>query len=173
MTKEQKNEMIGMLVEKLNSSANFYLTDASSLTVEKTNQLRRKCFENQIDMQVVKNTLLEKAMERTGKNYAELYEALKGSTAVMFCETANVPARLIQEFRKSSDRPTLKGAYVQESVYLGDNQLEALATIKSKKEMIGEVIGLLQSPAKNVVSALKSSGGKLAGLVKTLQERPE
>jgi len=173
MTKEQKNEMIGMLVEKLNTTANFYLTDASSLTVEKTNQLRRKCFENQIEMQVVKNTLLEKAMERTGKNYAELYSALKGSTAVMFCETANVPARLIQEFRKGSDKPTLKGAFVQESVYIGDNQLEALATIKSKNEMIGEVIGLLQSPAKNVVSALKSSGGKLAGLVKTLQERPE
>ena len=171
MTKAEKNIMIDSLVEKLNSSANIYLTDTSGISVEKINNLRGKCFKNDIKLQVVKNTLLEKAMERTGKNYGEIYASLKGPVAVMFCDTANAPAKLIKEFRKTSDKPVLKAAFVQESVYVGDNQLDALVSIKSKNEMIGEVITILQSPAKNVISGLKASGGKLAGIVKTLSER--
>lgn len=174
MKKSEKNEMIDSLVEKLNNNSNFYLTDISGLTVEKTNALRRKCFENQISLHVVKNTLLQKAMEKTDKDYSELYPILKGSTSVMFCEVANAPAKLIKSFRKEpTDKPVLKGAWVGEGVYIGNNQLGALADIKSKEEVIGEIIGLLQSPAKNVISALKSSGGKLAGIVKTLSEKPE
>jgi large subunit ribosomal protein L10 len=122
---------------------------------------------------VVKNTLLEKAMEKTGKNYEGLNTCLKGTTAVMFCETANTPAKLIKEFRKTNEKPVLKGAYVEESVYIGDNMVDTLATIKSKNELIGDIIALLQSPAKNVVSALSSGGNKLAGIVKTLSEKPE
>ncbi len=173
MTREEKNKAIDALVEQLNNTAHFYLTDTSSLTVEKTNQLRRKCFENSISLQVVKNTLLEKAMEKTGKNYEGLSTCLKGTTAVMFCETANSPAKLIKEFRKTNEKPVLKGAYVEESVYIGDNMVDTLATIKSKNELIGDIISLLQSPAKNVVSALTSGGNKLAGIVKTLSEKPE
>jgi len=171
MTKSEKNIMIDSLVEKLNNSANIYLTDTSGVSVEKINVLRGKCFKNDIKLQVVKNTLLEKAMERAGKNYSEMYATLTGPVAVMFCDTANAPAKLIKEFRKTSEKPLLKSAFVQESVYIGDNQLDALVSIKSKNEMIGEVISILQSPAKNVISALKSSGGKLAGIVKTLSER--
>jgi len=173
MTREEKNKAIDALVERLNSTPHFYLTDTSSLTVEKTNQLRRQCFENAISLQVVKNTLLEKALEKTGKNFEALPTVLKGTTAVMFCESANTPARLIKEFRKTNEKPVLKGAYVEESVYIGDHMVDALATIKSKNELIADVIALLQSPAKNVVSALKSGGNKLSGIVKTLSERPE
>ena len=174
MKKTEKNEMIDSLVDKLNNNPNFYLTDISGLTVEKTNDLRRKCFKSNIALHVVKNTLLQKAMEKTGKDYSELFPILKGSTSVMFCEAASEPAKLIKAFRKDpTDKPLLKGAFVGESVYIGNNQLGALANIKSKEEVIGEIIGLLQSPAKNVISALKSSGGKLAGIVKTLSERPE
>lgn len=174
MTRQEKNQEIDALVEKLEAAAHFYITDTSTLTVEKTNQLRRKCFENQIKLTVVKNTLLQKAFEKSGKDYSELYPCLKGTTAVMFCDTANTPARIIKDFRgDKGEKPALKGAYVQESIYVGDNQLDTLASIKSKNELIGDVIALLQSPAKNVVSALKSSGGKLAGIVKTLSEKPE
>jgi large subunit ribosomal protein L10 len=120
---------------------------------------------------VVKNTLLMKAMERSGKNYGELYGSLAGTTAVMFCEVGNVPAKLIKEFRKTGDKPQLKAAFVEECAYLGDNQLDALVAIKSKNELLGDIIGLLQSPAKNVISALQSGGGKIAGIVKTLSER--
>lgn len=174
MKKSEKNEMIDSLVEKLNNNSNFYLTDISGLTVEKTNSLRRKCFENQISLHVVKNTLLQKAMEKTDKDFSELFPILKGSTSVMFCEVANAPAKLIKSFRKEpTDKPLLKGAFVSESIYIGNNQLGALADIKSKEEVIGQIISMLQSPAQNVISALKSSGGKLAGIVKTLSERPE
>lgn len=173
MRKEEKNIIIDSLAEKLNENANFYLTDISELTVEKTNNLRRLCFNKGIKLHTVKNTLLEKAMIKTGRDYSSLFEALKGSTAIMFHETGNVPAKLIKEFRKTNPKPLLKAAFVEESSYIGDTQLDALENIKSKNELIGDVIALLQSPAKNVVSALQSGKNKLAGIVKTLSERPE
>ncbi len=122
-------------------------------------------------MQFVKNTLLKKAMETVDKDYEELYVTLKGNTSIMFAEGGNVPAKMIKEFRKKSDRPVLKGAYIEEMTYIGDDQLDMLVDIKSKEELIGEIVGLLQSPAKNVISALKSGGGTIAGLIKTLSER--
>lgn len=171
MRKEEKDQVIEQLVEKLSATKNFYLTDASSLTVEKTNTLRRNCFKKNIELKVVKNTLLKKAFERMEGDYSPLYTVLKGSTAVMFTDTVNEPAKLIKDFRKASDKPSLKAAYVEESFYIGDNQLDALIAIKTKNEVIGEIVGLLQSPAKNVISALQSGGGKIAGIVKTLSER--
>jgi large subunit ribosomal protein L10 len=173
MRKEDKNLIIESLTEEINSNAHFYLTDISALTVEKTNNLRRSCFKQGVKMVTVKNTLFRKALENTGRDYSEIYNALKGSTAVMFSEGSNVPAKLIKEFRRTSDKPILKAAFIEESFYFGDNQLDSLVSLKSKNELIGDIIGLLQSPAKNVVSALKSSGGKIAGIVKTLSERPE
>lgn len=172
MRKEEKTQVIEDLVGKLESNPNFYLTDISSLTVAKTNDLRRACFGKKISLLVVKNSLLKKAMERK-EAYRELIPALKGNTAVMFCESGSAPAKLIKEFRKKNQKPVLKGAFIEESVYIGDNMLETLASIKSKNELIGDVIGLLQSPAKNVVSALQSGKNKLAGIVKTLSEKPE
>lgn len=171
MTREEKNIVIESLVEKLNNASNIYLADASGVTVESINSFRRKCFQENIKMQVVKNTLLEKAMQRTGKDYGDIYSTLKGPVAVLFSDAANAPAKLIKEFRKKGDKPVLKSAFVQESVYIGDDQLDALVSIKSKNELIGDVIGLLQSPAKNVISGLKASGGKLAGILKTLSEK--
>ena len=175
MTKNEKTQVIEELVEKLASNPHFYLTDISAMPSEKTSKLRRMCFNKNIGLLVVKNTLLQKAMEKSeGKDYSELFGSLKGSTAVMFSESSSEPAKLIKELRgQGNDKPVLKAAYVEESIYVGDNQLDALAAIKSKNELIGDIIGLLQSPAKNVVSALQSSGGKLAGIVKTLSERPE
>lgn len=174
MKKEEKSQVIDSLVEQLANNSHFYLTDVSSLDAVKTSSLRRACFNKKIKMLVVKNSLLKKAMERsTEKDYQPLFGSLKGSTAILFSEVGSDPAKLIKEFRKTSEKPVLKAAFVEESVYVGDDQLEALASIKSKDEVIGEIIGLLQSPAKNVVSALKSGGGKLAGIVKTLSEKPE
>lgn len=175
MRKEDKNQLIEVLTEELLQASTFYLTDTSAMNSENTSQLRRLCFKQDIRLKVVKNTLLHKAMERTGRNYSELYPALKGSTSIMFSEAGNGPARLIKEFKEKfkSERPVLKGAYVEETSYLGENQLEFLINVKSRNELIGDLIGLLQSPARNVVSALQSSGGKLAGIVKTLSERPE
>lgn len=174
MNKEEKNAMIGAISEKLQQNPNFYLTDASSLTVEKVNDLRRKCFNANISMMVVKNTLLHKAMERSDKNYSELFDTLKGATAILFSESGSAPAKLIKDFRKGGgDRPILKAAYVEECVYIGDKQLDTLASIKSKNELIGDIIGLLQSPAKNVISGLKASGGKLAGILSTLADKKE
>lgn len=173
MNKEEKDLVIDALVEKMSATKNFYLTDISELTVEKSNNLRRTCFKKNIEIKVVKNTLLKKALERLDTDYSPLYDVLKGSTSVMFTDSVNEPAKLIKEFRKTSDKPILKAAYVEESFYIGDNQIDALIAIKTKNEVIGEIIGLLQSPAKNVVSALKSGGGKIAGIVKTLSERPE
>jgi len=171
MKKDEKDQAINDLVEKLNATKHFYLTDTSSLTVEKTNALRRSCFKREIELKVVKNTLLKKALERLEGDYSPLYVVLKGATAVMFTESANEPAKLIKEFRIKNDRPVLKAAYVEESFYVGDNQLDALIAIKTKNEVIGDIIGLLQSPAKNVISALKSGGNTIAGIVKTLSER--
>jgi large subunit ribosomal protein L10 len=173
MRKEEKDVIINDITELLNKYPTIYVTDTSSLTVEKTNQLRRLCFNKGVKMLVAKNTLIQKAMERKGSEYEPIFESLKGTTALLFSETGNVPAKLIKEFRKKSDKPLLKGAYVETSVFLGDNQLDSLASLKSKNELIGDIIGLLQSPAKNVIGALKSSGGKIAGIVKTLSERPE
>ncbi len=175
MRKEDKNQLIEVLTEELLQASTFYLTDTSAMNSENTSQLRRLCFKQDIRLKVVKNTLLYKAMERTGRNYSELYPALKGSTSIMFSEAGNGPARLIKEFKDKfkSEKPVLKGAYVEETSYLGENQLEFLLTIKSRNELIGDLIGLLQSPSRNVISALQSSGGKLAGIVKTLSERPE
>jgi len=173
MKKEEKTQLIEALAEKLNNAGSFYLTDISNLNVETSNKLRRLCFRRNIELNMVKNTLLKKAMERSGKDFDELYVALKGSTSIMFSEVANDPAKLIQEFRKTSQKPVLKGAYVQESVYLGDEQLVNLVSIKSKKELIAEVIRMLQSPMMNVVSALQSGGNTLSGLVKTMSEKPE
>ena len=171
MNKEDKDKIIKSLIEKLSTSTNFYLADISELNAADTTALRRKCFEKEIKLEVVKNTLLKKAFENSGGKYDELYGVLENPTSIMFSEGANVPARLIKEFRKKHKKPVLKAAYVQESVYVGEDQLEALVNIKSKFEVIGDVIGLLQSPAKNIVSALQSGGGKLAGIVKTLSER--
>jgi large subunit ribosomal protein L10 len=171
MKKEEKDQVVDALVEKLNATKNFYLTDTSSLTVEKTNVLRRSCFKKNIELKVVKNTLLKKAFDRLELDYSPLYSVLKGSTSVMFTDSVNEPAKLIKEFRRTNEKPVLKAAYVEESFYIGDNQIDALISIKTKNEVIGEIIGLLQSPAKNVLSALQSSGGKLAGIVKTLSER--
>jgi large subunit ribosomal protein L10 len=173
MKKEEKDLVIDALVEKMAATKNFYLTDISELTVEKTNNLRRTCFKKNIEIKMVKNSLLKKAFERLETDYSPIYGVLKGSTSVMFTDTVNEPAKLIKEFRKTSDRPILKAAYVEESFYIGDSQIDALIAIKTKNEVIGDIVGLLQSPAKNVISALKSGGGKIAGIVKTLSERPE
>jgi large subunit ribosomal protein L10 len=148
-----------------------YVADISGLDAETTSNLRRACFKANIKLEVVKNTLLEKAMESAENNFGDLPSILKGNTSIMIAENGNDPAKVIKEFRKKSDKPVLKGAYIHEAVFIGDNQLDALVALKSKEEVIGEIIGLLQSPAKNVVSALKSGGGKIAGIVKTLSER--
>jgi large subunit ribosomal protein L10 len=158
MKKEEKTLVIDQLVEKLNATNKVYLADCSSLTVEKVNQLRKACFDKKVSMQVVKNSLLKKAFERAADSrLADLIPALKGNTALMIAETANAPAKVIKEFRsKGNDKPILKGAFVEEGIYLGDNQLEALASLKSKNELIGEVIGLLQSPIRRIISGLEN-----------------
>ena len=149
-----------------------YLTDASGLDSEATTSLRRECFKKDINVRVVKNTLLRKAMERTeGREYTDLYEVLKGQTALLVGDVGNAPARVLKEFRKKHDMPVLKGAYVEEATYLGDNNLEALTNLKSKEELVAEVIALLQSPMKTVLGSLNSGGTTLSGLVKALQER--
>lgn len=175
MNKEQKTAVIEELKETVGKYDNFYLTDASAMTVEEVNKLRRMCFENGIRYEVVKNTLLRKAFEAHGAKYEGLFTLLHGETSVMFSESSNQPAKLIKKFRKENDKekPLLKGAYVGADVFLGDNSLDALISLKSKEELIGEIIGLLQSPAKNVISALLSSEKKLAGIVKTLSEKEE
>lgn len=171
MKKADKGIIIDALSEKIANSSNFYLADISDLNAEATYKLRKACFEKQITLQVVKNSLLKKALEKSGKNVDELLPLLNHNTSVMFCETANAPAKLIKEMRKTADKPILKGAYVQDCIYVGDNQLEALTTIKSKEELLGDIIGLLQSPIKNVISCLKDGQNKLTGLVKALEER--
>jgi large subunit ribosomal protein L10 len=174
MNKEEKTSIIDGLVQQLAENKNFYLADTSALPAERTSQLRRMCFDKKISMIVVKNTLLEKALERSSdEQFKSLYPVLKGATSILFCESASEPAKMIKEFRKDGKRPVLKAAFVEESVYVGDDQLDALASIRSKNEVIGDIIGLLQSPAKNVISGLLSGKNKLAGIVKTLSERPE
>lgn len=173
MNKADKAAVVESLKEKLDTTSYFYITDASTLTVEKVNEFRRLCFDKGIEMKVVKNTLAIKAMESfpEEKRYASVYDLLKGHTALLFTTNANAPAKVLKEFRKTNERPLLKGAYIDTDVFVGDDQLDALTTLKSKEDLIGDVIALLQSPAKNVVGALKSGGTTIAGLVKTLQER--
>ena len=172
MNREEKSQYIEDLSAKLAESGVFYLADTAELTVEKVNLLRRKCFANNVELKVVKNSLLKLALERIeDKDFSELYGVLSGGTSIMFAEVGNAPAKLIKDFRKKEDKPILKAAYIEESIYVGDDQLEALVAIKSKEELIGDIIGLLQSPAKNVISALKSGGSSIAGLLKTLSEK--
>jgi large subunit ribosomal protein L10 len=173
MKKDEKTQFIDELAEKLSAVNNFYLTDISNLNVETTTKLRRICFKRNIQLKMVKNTLLKKAMLKAGKDFEPLFDVLSGSTSIMFSEVANDPAKLIREFRRTSPKPLLKAAYVQESIYLGDDQLETLINIKSKDEMIGIVIGILQSPLRNVISAMQSGGNQLSGIVKTLGDKPE
>ncbi|MDT0556682.1 50S ribosomal protein L10 [Patiriisocius hiemis] len=171
MTREEKSQVISDLTAQLGDNANIYLADISGLDAGATSNLRRACFKAGVKLAVVKNTLLAKAMESSDKDFGELTEVLKGNTSIMIAEAGNAPAKVIKEFRKKSEKPLLKGAYIEEAVYVGDDQLDKLVEIKSKDELLGEIIGLLQSPAKNVISALKSGGSTLSGLVKTLSER--
>jgi large subunit ribosomal protein L10 len=171
MTKQEKVKAIEDLTAQLAENQNIYLTDVSDLDALTTSNLRRACFKAGIKLTVVKNTLLAKAMEASEKDFGDLTGVLKGNTAMMLSESGNGAAKVIKDFRKKSERPILKGAYIEEAVYLGDDQIEALVNIKSKDELIGEIITLLQSPAKNVVSALQSSAGALAGIIKTLAEK--
>ena len=172
MTREEKAKYVDDLAVQLAENDVIYLTDTAELTVETVNNLRRKAFGANVSMRVVKNTLLEKAMDKVeAKDFSELKVTLSGATSIMFSEVGNAPAKLIKEFRKKEDKPILKGAWIDEGVYVGDDQLKMLADIKSKEELLGEIIGLLQSPAKNVISGLKGAGGTLAGLLKTLEER--
>ena len=158
MNKEEKTKVIDQLVERLNANNKIYLADCSSLTVEKVNAFRKVCFEKKVSVTVVKNTLLKKALERAADSkLVGLIPALKGETALMFTETANAPAKAIKEFRKKDAKPALKAAYVEENVYMGDNQLDLLASLKSKNEMIGDIIMLLQSPIKRVIGGLENS----------------
>jgi large subunit ribosomal protein L10 len=172
MNKDQKAQYIEDLAQDLSKANIFYLADTAALTVETINQLRRRCFQQNIELRVVKNTLLAKAMAKVeGRNYENLASVLSGPTSIMFAEVGNAPAKLIKDFRKKNDKPVLKGAYIEEAIFIGDNQLDMLEAIKSREELIGDIIGLLQSPAKNVISGLTSGGAKIAGILKTLEER--
>ena len=172
MTRQEKDQLIDELTQVLQEKNVLYLTDASGLDAEATTLLRRESFKNNITLRVVKNTLLRKAMERVdSKNFEELYGSMVGQTALMTGDIGNAPARLIKEFSKKHDKPVLKAAYVEEACYVGADQLEALTSIKSKEELIGEIVSLLQSPAKNVMGALQSGGNTLSGLVKALESR--
>jgi len=173
MTKEEKNQAIDALVADLDATANFYLADISNLDAEQTYKLRAAAHRKSIGLKVVKNTLLKKALERAEGEFDGLYDILKGNTSIMFSETGNAPAKLIKEMRKKGDRPILKGAWVGESIYLGDENVAVLENIKSKEELIGEVITLLQSPAKNVISGLQTPGRNIAGILQTLAEKAE
>ncbi|MBP7850543.1 MAG: 50S ribosomal protein L10 [Lentimicrobiaceae bacterium] len=171
MIKEDKNQLLDALTEQLKASETVYLTDISDLDAEKTSKLRRLCFRRDVKLMVVKNTLLRLAMERSEKDFTGLYDVLKGHTSLMFSENSNTPARLIQEFRRESNRPVLKGAYVQEMVFVGDDKLDTLVSLKSKNEMLGDIISTLQSPMRNVLGALQSGGHILSGVLKTLSEK--
>ena len=172
MTREQKDLQIKELTQMLADNSVLYLTDATGLNAEETTQLRRACYKNDVRMRVVKNTLLRRAMEASeGTDFSELYEVISGQTALLVGNVGNAPAKILKEFRKKSDMPTLKAAYVEESTYLGDDQIDALTAIKSKDELVAELIALLQSPIKNVVGALNSGGNTVSGLVKALQDR--
>ena len=171
MKKEIKDTIIAELGEKLKEYPHFYLVDLAGLNAEATSNLRRKCFKNEIKMIVVKNNLLREAFQASDVDFEPMYDSLKGTTAVMFCNTANVPAKLLKEYKKEGV-PALKAAYAEETIF-GADQLEALVALKSKNEVIADIVALLQSPAKNVVSALQSGANTIHGVLKTLGERPE
>ena len=173
MTKSEKSIVIERITSELNESKNIYLTDASGLNSVQTSKLRRACFKSNIKLSVVKNTLLEKAMTSSEKEFGELDQVLKGNTALMFSEIGNAPAKVIKEFRKKVEKPLLKGASIEDAIYIGDEQLSYLADLKSKEELIGDVITILQSPAKNVISALKASGSTISGVLKALSEKKD
>ena len=172
MKKEVKDTIIVELGQKLKEYPHFYLVDLTGLNAEKTSELRRKCFKSEIKLMVVKNTLLHKAFEASDIDFSPMYESLKGNTAVMFANTANVPAKLLKDYTKEGI-PALKAAYAEESIFVGADKLEELAALKSKNELIADVVALLQSPAKNVISALQSGANTIHGVLKTLGERPE
>lgn len=171
MKRSEKLDVINNLTEVINSYGHFYLTDTEGLDAESTSNLRRLCHKREVKLVVVKNTFLRRAIEGSEKDGSALYGILKGNTSVMFCNTGNVPAKLIKEFGRKNKKPVLKGAYVEESTYVGAEQLGALVNIKSKEELIGDVVALMQSPVKNVISALQSGGNTLSGILKTLEER--
>jgi large subunit ribosomal protein L10 len=171
MKREDKSAIIDQLTDQIKKYPHFYLTDISELNAATTSQLRRRCFKENIELVVVKNTLLEKAFDNSNIKSSEFAASLKGHTAVMFTEIGNGPAKLIKDFRKKNAKPILKGAYVEECVYLGDNQLDALCSVKSKLELIGDIVGLLQSPAKTVISQLQSGGAKIHGVLETLSKK--
>lgn len=171
MKKEDKQEIVKALADQIRSFGNFYIADTADLTVEKINEIRRKGFETGVTIKVAKNTLIRLAMESAGVDSEELRDVLKGSSTLFFSETGSAPAKLIKEIRKSGPKPILKGAYIDTAVFIGDDQIDSLASLKSKDELVGDIISLLQSPAKNVISALQSGGNTLAGIVKTLEER--
>ncbi len=172
MTREEKSNYIDELAAEIKAANVFYIADTAELTVDTINAIRRRCFQTNIRLRVVKNALLEKAMDRVeGKDFGNLKEILKGGTSIMFSEVGNAPAKLIQEFRKKGTKPVLKGAYIDEAIFIGDDQLPILESLKSREELVGDIIGLLQSPIKNVISGLKGSGAKIAGILKTLEEK--
>ncbi|MDR1345572.1 MAG: 50S ribosomal protein L10 [Bacteroidales bacterium] len=171
MKVEQKSKIVDEIVKELADYAHVYVTDMSGFTVETVNQLRRLCFRRDIKLRVVKNTILKRAMDQASIDYSELYPALVGPTSIMLSNNGNSPARLVKEFRSKNKKPLIKAAFIEEATYFGDDQLELLCNLKSREELIGDIVGLLQSPARNVISALQSGGGKLAGIVKTLSER--
>ena len=173
MTKEEKNQFIDVLDKSIQENSNFYLADISGLSAEESSKLRRLCFKREVSLQVVKNTLLKKALERNDSSFEELYDVLKGNTSIMFTDTSNAPAKVIKEFRKKHEKPVFKAAHLDASFYIGEEYLDTLSELKSKDEIIAEIIALLQSPAKNVISSLQSSGSKLSDIVKTLAERAE
>lgn len=174
MTREEKSAQIAELTEQVNASAHFYVADISGLNALDTSRLRRQCFEKSIKLRVVKNTLFRKALESSEKaDFSQLFPVLAGSTCIFFSDIGNAPARLIKDFRGKNEKPLLKAAYVEESFYMGDETLGALSTLKSREELIADIVMLLQSPMRNVVSAVQSGGGKIAGVLKTLGERSE
>ena len=173
MTREEKSKVIERLTAELSDNTNIYMTDASGLNAIDTSKLRRACFKANIKLSVVKNSLLAKAMEASERDFGELNQVLVGNTALMYSKVGNSPAKLIKEFRKKSEKPILKGASIEEAVYLGDDQVSFLANIKSREELIGEVITILQSPSKNLISALLSSKSKISGVLKTLADKKE
>jgi large subunit ribosomal protein L10 len=171
MKRSDKEQVIEQLTKEINSYSHYYLTDISNLNAEVTSDLRRLCSKRDVKLVVVKNTLFRKALENSEKNSAELYDVLVNNTSVMFCNTGNVPAKLIKEFSKKNKKPVLKGAFVEECAYVGADQLEALIDVKSKEELLGGIIATLQSPVRNVISALQNGGQTIAGVLKTLEER--
>ena len=173
MNKKEKNELIDVLNNMLDENKNFYLADIAGLTAEESSSLRRLCYKQNVTIQVVKNTLLKKAFDKNSVDFTQLDDILKGNTSLMFADEAKAPASVIKTFRKKSDKPILKAAHIEEEFYIGDNNLSMLSELKSKNELIGDIITLLQSPAKNVISSLQSSSNKLSGIVKALSEKKE